>query len=700
MAVPFTEAADTIKSRLDIVELVQRYVVLKKSGRSWRGLCPFHADKKPSMDVNREKGVFICRSCGAGGGTLNFLMQIENKTYREIILDLAEEQGIEIEVQGPNAAVSSKIREDKKACLTLQETALDWFTKQLTATAGSDNTAVLAYLKKRYPDAAFYQAAISQFQLGVAPPGWSKLYEALKQTVKSLDASPNLLEVAGLCVAKSHGTGYYDRFRNRLMIPIFNERGQAIAFGGRSLSADDMPKYLNSPETPIYKKSQVLYGAFQAKSAIKETGTAIVMEGYFDVISAHVAGIANAVGSCGTALTQAHLKLLTRLGASTIVLAFDSDRAGIAAALSAIGLIDPYLKQNHLQLTILLLPDGKDPDEFIMSQGADAFGQLLKNHTLPYREFQLNQAIAGQDVTTPEGRIAAADQLTPILASIAQPMVRSEYTRLFADRIQISEEALALEIKRHARTQQQSEHRQRAFEARKQPGKHSAATLTGKETGLLTLKKSPLAAASGEYNGQQPSVPGQKSWRMKQVSVEENILKVLLYSTETYQFVLQYNCEIEEDLLALYGTAHYKQILSDIIEDWQQLNTKDALRNASPLLEVTLQTLSIQYAETPEQLKILAELATQAESFGESLSFNVLSGPVLQEKVNLFLKGQIQLLKQVNHWLSLEAIYSQKSENETETLAQAYSLQEKYNDPLTESPHQWGFNLDAHQPLA
>ncbi len=335
----FAEAAERVKGGLDIVDVIQRHVVLKKTGRSYTGKCPFHNDKSPSMNVSREKGIFKCFACGVGGDSLTFLMKIENKTFGELIRDLAQEQGIDIQYEGQQAETVQIQRDARQKILALNESASQWFALQLQTAAAQE---VRQYLSKRYTDTQQCQQAIQAFHLGYALPGWENLTPYLKSQFDFVQANPDLLNTAGLASTRDHGQGQYDRFRHRLIIPIHDEKGQVVAFGGRALSDEDKPKYLNSPETLLYKKSQILYGFHQAKDSIRQSRSAIIMEGYFDVITAHLHGITEAVGSCGTAMTDSHLKLLTRFGAQTVYLAFDSDEAGLKAALSAIQLIEPY----------------------------------------------------------------------------------------------------------------------------------------------------------------------------------------------------------------------------------------------------------------------------------------------------------------------------------------------------------------------
>ncbi len=434
--VSFQDAAGLVKLRLDILEIVGRHVSLKRAGRNYMGLCPFHQEKTPSFYVNPEKQMFKCFGCNEGGDTLSFLMKIEHKTYGELIQELADAYGIEIQQDAKKPSVS---RSEIDLLIQLNQEAQVFYEQQLQR---DENTK--AYLESRAIGVSWQK----HFGLGYAPAGWEHLVHHFQATVPAVQQSPMLMEKAGLANLRSEGQGFYDRFRHRLMIPIHDERGRVIAFGGRCLSEDDHPKYLNSPETPIYNKSRILYGFYQAKEQIRASGYAILMEGYFDVISAHMAGITQAVGVCGTALTENHLKLLQRTGVQTLYLCFDSDEAGQKAALRAIELIENQLLDQGVDAKVVLLPGEKDPDDFFKSQGQDRFQECLKE-AQPFLIFKLNKALSGiSDLHTPEGRIKASQQTVPLLAAIRQPVVRQEHIKFISERLKIAEETLILEVKR------------------------------------------------------------------------------------------------------------------------------------------------------------------------------------------------------------------------------------------------------------
>ncbi|MDH4379000.1 MAG: DNA primase [Vampirovibrionales bacterium] len=446
---PFTEAVEQVRRQLDIVEVVSRHVALKRSGKHHVGLCPFHPDKKPSMTVSREKNIYKCFSCGAGGDAFGFIMAIENRTFGQVVTELAEQQGItiarsanpQVVAQQQQAAVEAK--EDRQRLWSLHDRTCRWYQAQLATPQGAF---VKEYLEKRNLSDAIRQ----QFRIGYAPPGWETLVSAVTQ---SGEIPVSDLVLGGLVSQKEGSTKAYDRFRNRLMVPIADDQGRVIAFGGRALSfngaPEEDPKYLNSPETPIYHKSRVLFGLDVAKTALRQKATAVIMEGYFDVMAAHQAGVTHAVGVCGTALTEDHARLLTRCGVEHVVLCFDGDLAGIRATLSSLELMDTFNRTlaNPLRVSVLQIPvEGdvapKDPADYLQAVGAHAFCEWVQTAPVPALRFRVEQALveASQkmgSLATVEGRSAAVEAIAPLLATIQQPVQYREWLQHYARRLQV-----------------------------------------------------------------------------------------------------------------------------------------------------------------------------------------------------------------------------------------------------------------------
>ena len=451
-----SDAIEEIKSRLDIIDTVSEYVVLKKSGRNYWGLCPFHKEKTPSFSVNTEKGIFKCFGCGVGGDSISFLMKINNASFWETIVMLAGRFGIEL----PQAGVSSEKTELKNQILLLNKEAVDYYKKILIES--TEAAQAREYLLKR----GINNSIIERFNLGFAPNS----FDALIKYLSDKKCSRDILLKAGLISEKSNGNGYIDRFRNRIMIPIQNEKGDFIAFGARTLLDTQKPKYLNSSDTPVFNKGRSLFGIHQAKEAIKEQDSVILMEGYFDVISAHVHGITNVVATLGTALTEQHIRIIARYSDSRrIFLAFDSDEAGIAATnrgaeiikstfagLGEIRHFDESFADSAVtkdrtvcEIRVLVTDTGKDPDEFLRTKGAEAYKKLIKKAPLLI-DYQINRLIGLKDkADSPQAKANLSREIIPLLSEINNSIIRNEYIRLVAEKLGINEESLNIEVRKN-----------------------------------------------------------------------------------------------------------------------------------------------------------------------------------------------------------------------------------------------------------
>ena len=363
------DTIDQVKQRTDIVDVVSEHVVLKKRGKDFVGLCPFHDDKSPSFTVSPGKQFYYCFSCGAGGNTIKFLMELGKRSFSDVVFDLARRYQVPVKTLEPAQRQEFQrqlsLREQLYEILALTAKFYEHALRQ------SDGQVALEYLEQ---SRHLSQDTIQQFQLGYAPGGWQTLYGYL---VEQKHYPVELVEKAGLLVPRQSGEGYYDRFRDRLMIPIHDIQGRVIGFGGRTLT-DEQPKYLNSPETELFDKGRTLFGLDKARAAIAKADRAVVVEGYFDVIALHAAGIENAVASLGTALSTAQVKQILRYTESKqIILNFDTDAAGVKAAERAIGEVSTLAHQGNVQLRILSIPAGKDPDEFLQTHSAEHYRTLL-----------------------------------------------------------------------------------------------------------------------------------------------------------------------------------------------------------------------------------------------------------------------------------------------------------------------------------
>ena len=464
MANSFEEVISQIKDRLDIVDVVSQYVVLKKSGANYWGLCPFHNDKKPSMSVSPSRGIFKCFSCGEGGDALSFLVKIQNREYKDVILELAEKYGIELPKKYTPSSETKDLKKDMiKACTK----AAKFYHTQLRS-ADDANKAMTALRARNVDD-----SVIDRFTLGWAPNKYDVLYKELKKEFKD-----DVLEKAGL-ILKSNSGGWIDRFRNRIIIPIQNENGEYVAFGARAVDEGQNPKYLNSSDSLIYNKSKILFGLYTAQEAIKNEDGVLIMEGYFDVISAQAHGVENAVASCGTALTAEHVKLLSRYTKSRrIYLSFDTDNAGINATkkgsaviketLAALGDVKQF-DESHIssvadnkyacEIRVVSPPQGKDPDEFIRTTGGEAFKEFIKNAPLLI-DFLLNNILKEKNsAKTPQEKAVLVEQIIEILKDVNNKIIQSEYVKMVSSILNVDENAMLKELQRHENLNQYIERR-------------------------------------------------------------------------------------------------------------------------------------------------------------------------------------------------------------------------------------------------
>ena len=440
---------EAVKERADIVDVVGEHVVLKKKGREYVGICPFHDDTSPSMTVSPAKQFYYCFSCGAGGNAIKFLMEHQRQSFSDVVLELARKYQLPIEtLDGPQQERLRKQlsrREQLHRVLTL---AAGWFRSQLRAPEGA---AAVTYLRE---SRGLSEATLEAFELGFAPERWDGLLSHLQQ-VEGL--GPELLEEAGLVVPRKgassqDGRGFYDRFRGRVMVPIKDRQGRVIGFGGRSLDGGE-PKYLNSPETEVFEKGKHLFGLDKAAAAIRKDDRAVVVEGYFDVIALHAAGITNAVASLGTALSSQQITQLCRCcEGRRMVLNFDSDGAGVRAAQRAIGEVEQLALQGQLELRVLQLPSGKDPDEFLKSQGAGDYRALLDQAPL-WLDWQIEQVLEGRDLARPDQFQLAVTALVALLGKLPQSAVRSHYLQRVAERLSGGQARLAIQLEDDLRQQ-------------------------------------------------------------------------------------------------------------------------------------------------------------------------------------------------------------------------------------------------------
>ena len=430
------EKISEIKHASDILEIISEYVILKKSGRNYLGLCPFHSEKTPSFTVTPDKQMFYCFGCGEGGNVFSFIMKQEGLAFPEAVRFLAKRCQITIP-EYIRGAVTGK-PDERDALLQINQQAMTVFHNVLLKT--EDGATARAYLKKRGIPAN----VITDFRLGYALPGWNHLTQYFSRQGTVLD----LVEKAGLIARKSHASGYYDRFRDRVIFPIFNSQHQAIAFGGRVMDTS-LPKYLNSPETPLYSKSKSLYGFDVAKPFCRQTGEVFVAEGYMDLLSLHLHGIQNSAATLGTAMTEEHIRLLKGV-CDKIILVFDSDQAGIKAAQRCIELF--RLHHQPEDIRILVLPEGEDPDTYLQKYGTEAFKNAAAGAYGVF-SFLIDIAVKKHGLSL-EGKLRVVQEMEEPLSSLTDTVVRSSVFREISERTGIDESAIQEKFRSasHSRT--------------------------------------------------------------------------------------------------------------------------------------------------------------------------------------------------------------------------------------------------------
>lgn len=423
---------DDVRAAADIVAVVSDTVSLRKAGSSYKGLCPFHGEKTPSFSVNRDGGYFNCFGCGVGGDVFKFVELTDKVGFADAVRQLAQRFGIPIpEVETTDAGRESA--SEREALLKIHEIAGAFFREQLDSAAG---TRVRAYMEK---ERRLTPATIDALGLGYAP----QTRDALRQRLLAQGFSPAALIRSGLVLRRDDGTEV-DRFRHRLMVPIARDTGSVIAFGGRVLDAEQGPKYLNSPETPIYTKSRTLYGLNLTKADVRKAGFAIIVEGYFDFAQVYQVGGLPVVATCGTALTPQQAQTLRRF-APKAVLSYDADSAGQAAAARS----SELLVAEGFDVNVAVLPSGEDPDTFLQRRDREAYVARLRE-SRPYSDFLLDRSAAGYDLTRDDSRREFLSRMLAVAARIPDAAARDQFADRLAHKARVTEDVVRAEIRKAA----------------------------------------------------------------------------------------------------------------------------------------------------------------------------------------------------------------------------------------------------------
>ena len=445
------EFVERVAERTDIYSVVSRYVQLtQKSGRYW-GRCPFHNEKTASFSISVDKGLFYCFGCGTGGNVFKFLSLIENITYFEAIKLQAQRLGIDLPAK-KSSPEEERRRREEKTLLKINEFAQDFYHECLIKTARGE-------VGRKYLTARGITAeTIENFKIGYAPDEWENLLPKLTRQ----GFSPVQLEAVGLIAKRKNSPGYYDRFRDRIMIPIADVFGHVVGFGGRVLGSEDdsTPKYLNTPETVLFNKRNLLFGLDKSNRAINAAGAAVVVEGYMDAISLFSAGIKNVVATLGTAFTPEHVKLILRY-ARKIIFCYDSDEAGQRATIRAL----PIVQAAGAEVFVITISDGKDPDEFVRKHGKEEFDALIKNAE-PLIDYRMNYVHAHADLSTIRGKSQALQEIFPVIAKVDKTSVQGEYLKKIAATFFMDERDVIGEWKKFSSRSTQENNSEKKFIAK------------------------------------------------------------------------------------------------------------------------------------------------------------------------------------------------------------------------------------------
>ena len=544
------DTIEEVQQRADIVDVISEHIVLRKRGKDFLGLCPFHNEKTPSFSVSQDKQLYYCFGCNAGGNTFKFLMEIGKQSFAEVVLDLARRYQVDIETVEPEQRQEIQRQQSLKDRLyEILAIASSFFQHALYQSQGET---ALNYLRQQRK---IEEITIKSFQLGYAPAGWDTLYRYL---VEQKRYPVKLLEEAGLIKLRKTGNGYYDVFRDRLIIPIMDLQGRIIGFGSRSLKDEDQPKYLNSPETPLFDKSKTLFALDKARSAIGKEDCAVVVEGYFDAIALHEAGIENVVASLGTAFTQDQLKQLLRFTSSKqVILNFDADNAGNKATARAIAEVEDLVYSGVVQLRILNLPDGKDADEFIKSRedGVVVYYQALETAPL-WLDWSISRLLDNKDLKAADEFQQVAAGMIKLLNKLQDANQRNHYLTHCAELLSLGDARLVLQnlatLKsqiKSPRPQYRSKHSQPKRD--RSSSKSAFAIPTTPESELLEQAEALLLRIYLHYP------------RYREEIVEQLEAKDLLFNIAAHRFLWQQIITIEETLPSS-SISNINQLLSEL----------------------------------------------------------------------------------------------------------------------------------------
>ena len=433
-----------VKDKADIVDVISEHIVLKKKGKEFVGICPFHDDSKPSMTVSPAKQFYYCFSCGAGGNSIKFLMEFTRNNFTDVVLSLAKKNDINvINVDGPQQEIYKKQLSRREQLYKILRVTKEWFKSQLNNSLGKEAHHYLTSQRN------LNIKNINDFELGYAPNSWNDLFNYLSKVEKF---PLKLILSAGLVISKDNTDKVYDRFRNRLIVPIFDMQGRVVAFGGRSLDGQE-PKYLNSPETEVFEKGKMLFAFDKASSNIRKRDKAVVVEGYFDVISLHSKGITNSVASLGTALNKYQISQLCRCTDSkNIIINFDSDNAGRLATKRVINEVESLSLHDQINLKILQIKSFKDPDEYLKENTPEDYFNLIDNASF-WIDWEIDQIFDNKDLSKSDIFQNVISSLVKLLSKFPQSATRTHYLQKVSERLSMGQARLAIKFEEDLRKQ-------------------------------------------------------------------------------------------------------------------------------------------------------------------------------------------------------------------------------------------------------
>lgn len=564
------EIIERVKHEANIVDVVGDYVRLRRSGKNWLGLCPFHDDKRPSMHVEPVRGIFKCFACGEGGNVFTFLMKLNNWTFPETVRNLAVQLGIEV----PEERAERKDYGERERLITALKEAARRYHQVLRSDAGEH---ALAYFRGR----GFSDETINRFGLGYSPEEWRFLLDEMTKG----GYTPEELEKAGLVIKGQSGSNWYDRFRGRAMFPIFEATGRLVGFGARRMNDDpDQPKYINSPDSVIYNKSRVLYGLFQAKDAIRKEGYALFVEGYADVISLHQAGVATAVATCGTAMAREHASLITRY-TNRVILVFDSDLAGEKATERGIDV----LIAGGLDVSVARLPEGEDPDTFIRRYGADEFRRRIAD-ARSFIEFRARLLQNRGDFDSPERQSEAIRSLVRTIALIPDRLKRELYVNKLATDFHIGEGLMFRELEQATGVANRRRERENRLPPARPPVPEEKEIVPVKAEPAFLVKKEPITVAS---------FPSDEFQLVQVLSIgDSQMLEHTFERIDAADFTHPMLREYVDLILAHYVNQHSFALEDLVLED-----LPPELRQVVTLLAVEQETISDFWRENDPDYK-------------------------------------------------------------------------------------------------